>query len=459
MSNIHMTSEDFRVNSIIINSNRFSQPITITNLVTEVSVFESIYVPYLTGNMTFIDTNSLINDGDFSGTERITFEFSSAIEAYNPIKKTFVITNIDSIVANDDNSRTVFCSLTEDIFMLNESIAVHKMYDGKGERIIEKILQDNLNKKLYSSVKTYKESYQGLFRILSPYLKPFDLIKMALYKMTTENGSPYFLYSTIYSDDLVLADLDTMLSQSTSAPVIPQTFRYSQTQTNQTENIKTAAATIYDVRLYNQENTVKLLNNGALGSEYNITDIYGNNGRFNYSAKDLYNVLNKSGVISAGSDKKIYDELFVPDPTGNDDRRLDEHISKRFNEISGPTHPFEDAVDNWTWESDPNSYYLRMNKSAIMNLLNKNQYQILVPGFYFLLNNSPNLTSVGNRISMEFFINEKVDDITEFAKSRNNKMSGQFLITNKRHIFNMGDLNKHTVSLVVSRIADERRYR
>ena len=60
---------------------------------------------------------------------------------------------------------------------------------------------------------------------------------------------------------------------------------------------------------------------------------------------------------------------------------------------------------------------------------------------------------------MEFFINEKVDDITEFAKSRNNKMSGQFLITNKRHIFNMGDLNKHTVSLVVSRIADERRYR
>ena len=255
-----MTSEDFRVNSIIINSNRFSQPITITNLVTEVSVFESIYVPYLTGNMTFIDTNNLINDGDFSGTERITFEFSSAIEGYNPIKKTFVITNIDSIVANDDNSRTVFCSLTEDIFMLNESIAVHKMYDGKGERIIEKILQDNLNKKLYSSVKTYKESYQGLFRILSPYLKPFDLIKMALYKMTTENGSPYFLYSTIYSDDLVLADLDTMLSQSTSAPVIPQTFRYSQTQTNQTENIKTAAATIYDVRLYNQENTVKLLN-------------------------------------------------------------------------------------------------------------------------------------------------------------------------------------------------------
>jgi hypothetical protein len=343
--------------------------------------------------------------------------------------------------------------------MLNESIAVHKMYDGKGERIIEKILQDNLNKKLYSSVKTYKESYQGLFRILSPYLKPFDLIKMALYKMTTENGSPYFLYSTIYSDDLVLADLDTMLSQSTSAPVIPQTFRYSQTQTNQTENIKTAAATIYDVRLYNQENTVKLLNNGALGSEYNITDIYGNNGRFSYSAKDLYNVLNKSGVISAGSDKKLYDELFVPDPTGNDNRRLDEHISKRFNEISGPTHPFEDGVDNWTWESDPNSYYLRMNKSAIMNLLNKNQYQILVPGFYFLLNNSPNLTSVGNRISMEFFINEKVDDITEFAKSRNNKMSGQFLITNKRHIFNMGDLNKHTVSLVVSRIADERRYR
>ena len=459
MSNIDMTAEDFRVNSIIINSNRFSQPITVTNLVTEVNIFESMYMPYLTGNMTFIDTNNLINDGDFSGTERITFEFSSTIQGYKSVIKTFVITNIDSIVSNDDNSRTVFCSLAEDVFMLNESIAVHKMYDGKGERIIEKILQDNLNKKLYTGTKTYKESYQGLFRILSPYLKPFDLIKMALYKMTTENGSPYFLYSTIYSDDLVLADLDTMLSQSTSAPVIPETFRYSQTQTNQIENVKAAAAAIYDVRLHNQENTVKLLNNGALGAEYNITDIYGNGSKFNYSARDLYDTLNKGGVISPGSDKKIYDELFVPDPTGNDERRLDEHVSKRFNEISGPTHPFEDGVDNWTWESDPNSYYLRMHKSAVVNILNKNQYQILVPGFYFLLNNSPKLTSVGSRITMEFFINEKIDDVADIAKSRNNKMSGQFLITNKRHIFNMADLNKHTVSLVVSRIADERRYR
>lgn len=459
MSNIDMTAEDFRVNSIVLNSNRFNQPITVTNLVTEVNIFESLYMPYLTGNMTFIDTNNLVNDGDFSGTERITFEFSSVIEGYKPIQKTFVITNIDSIVVNDDNSRTVFCSLTEDIFMLNESISVHKMYDGKGERIIEKILLDNLNKKLYKGITTYKESYQSLFRILSPYMKPFDLIKMALYKMTTENGSPYFLYSTIYSDDLVLADLDTMLSQSTTSPVIPQTFRYSQTQTNQIENIKAAAAAIYDVRLHNQENTVKLLNQGALGAEYNITDIYGNGSKFNYSARDLYDTLNKSGVISPGSDKKIYDELFVPDPTGNDERRLDEHISKRFNEISGPTHPFEDGVDNWTWESDPNSYYLRMNKSAIVNILNKNQYQILVPGFYFLLNNSPQLTSVGSRITMEFFINEKIDNIADLAKTRNNKMSGQFLITNKRHIFNMGDFNKHTVSLIVSRIADERRYR
>ena len=460
MSNIEMTTEDFDVKRIFINTDRFINPVTITNLVTEVNMYESIYMPYLTGNMTFIDTNNMLNSAQFSGTERVTFEFSAAFDDSTPIVKTFIISSIDSIVQDDDNNRTVFCSLVEDVYMLNESIAVSKMYDGKGERIIEKILKDKLNKNLYKGVKTYKESYQGLFRILSPYLKPFDLIKMALYKMTTENGSPYFLYSTIYSDDLVLSDLDTMLSQSLSSPIISDTFRYSQSQSNNpTNNFRASAAAIYDVQLTNQENTIKLLNSGALGAEYNITDIYGNKGTTYYSARDLYNKLISAGVISIGSDQKLYDNLFVPDASGQDDRKLDEHISKRFNEIAGPTHPFDDRVDNWTWESDPFSYNLRMNKAALIQLLNKNQYQILVPGFYFLLNNSSQLTSVGNRINMEFFVNEKIDEPDNATVSKNNKMSGEFLITNKRHIFNMGDLNKHTVSLVVSRIADERSYK
>lgn len=460
MSNIEMTTEDFDVKEIFIDTDRFIDPVTITNLVTEVNIFESIYSPYLTGNMTFIDTNNLINDAGFTGTERVTFEFASALDDSRPIRKTFIISSIDSIVQGDDNNRTIFCSLVEDVFMLNESKVVSKMYDGKGERIIEKILQDNLNKNLYKGALTYKESYQGLFRILSPYMKPFDLIKMALYKMTTENGSPYFLYSTIYSNDLVLSDLDTMLSPSSSSPVISDTFRYSQTQTNNiNDNFRAAAASIYDVQLVNQENTIKLLNGGAIGSQYDITDIYGNSFSKYYSARDLYAKLRVAGVIAGGSDKKVYDEIFNPDTSGKSNERLDQRISKRFNEIAGPTHPFDDGVDNWTWESDPESYKLRMNKTAMMHLLNKNQYQILVPGFYFLLNNSNKFTSVGNRITMEFFINEKIDEISELTRARNSKMSGQFLITNKRHIFNMADLNKHTVSLVVSRIADERRYR
>jgi len=459
MANIEMSVEDFEVKQIFINSDRFLYPITVTSLVTEVNIFESIYSPYLTGNMVFVDTNNLINDGDFSGTERITFEFAAAIEGSESIRKTFIISAINSVIQNDDNSRSVFCTLVEDVFFLNQSVAVSKMYDGKGERIIEKILKDNLKRNLYKDAKTYKESYQGLFRILSPYVKPFDLIKMALYKMTTENGSPYFLYSTIYSDDLVLSDLDTMLSQSNTAPAIPETFRYSQTQTNSINNFRQAAATIYDVKNINQEDTLKLLSTGALGSQYNITDIYGNNGTTYFSAKELYDKLKNSGVIPAGSDKKMYDDLFVPDPSGEDERKLDEHISVRFNEIAGPTHPFSEAVDNWTWESDPYSYYLRMNKVSILSLLNKNQYQIVVPGFYFLINNTNRFTSVGSRIIMEFFINEKTDEVTDITRARNNKMSGQFLITHKRHIFNMGDLNKHTVSLTVSRVADERRYK
>ena len=55
------------------NFNKRSLEIDLTNSVLELSIFESLDIPYLSGNMTVKDNDGIFSDMAFQGTERIEF--------------------------------------------------------------------------------------------------------------------------------------------------------------------------------------------------------------------------------------------------------------------------------------------------------------------------------------------------------------------------------------------------
>lgn len=445
--------EDFRLNKVYISADRFkrSRTIDVTNIVIEFNIFENITLPYLTGSIAMLDDNGLFDIADFQGTENLTIIVSLPNQPDNNIQKTFILNSVEKSIQSNDRSAILIFSMVEDVLFHNNVQTISKTYDGTGEEIIEKVLNDKLNKKLYTKEITYKPSFQSAFRIISPYLSPFQIINMALNKMTTENGSPYFLYSTMYSNDLVLADLDTILR---AAPFNRLPYTYSQSNSNDTNNDPIVSSrSIYNIKMVNQEDTMMLSELGVVNSYFEAYDINtGGVNRSEFSLNQLYDRLFSSGIIDSKLSNKLIDYNFIPDQTKIDERGIGDYQSKRFSlAVGAKTYPYESQVNNWTSETDTLSYILRVNSYALRNLLLKNQIQLFVPGMNFTYGDR--LTSVGRNIDLLCYKTNVSANIDRME--RDHRKSGKFLMTSKRHIFNATDF-KHNVSITCSRISNER---
>jgi len=454
------SAEDFSIDRIRITSERFREFIDIKQVTIEVNIFENINMPYLTGSILILDDNGLFTAADFQGTERLEIDLSLPVNGAQTISKTFIMNRLEKINKSNDNTSMLLFNLIEDIGFYNNVQNFSKSYDGKGEEIIAKILNDKLGKSLFNKFKTYKASYQSSFRLLVPYLNPFQAIGMVLDKMTTENGSPYFLYSTINSDNLVLADLDTIMTRNSFNASEP--FQYDQGMANgmgdvdnsplKSGSVLLQARSIYNVETNNQEDTLMLSELGALGSNFTTTDMTtGEEISYNHNVNSVYQQLLGASVIRTSQDNVLLDNSFVADPNGVNTSRLGDFDTVNFNQVGGGrTFPYNENVSNWTYENDPSAYKLKMFKFAIQQLLLKNNMEIHVPGLKFLTGDIT--TSVGNQIEIVIFKNEMVD--TQVDRS-DYKRSGSFIINTKRHIFNITD-QKHTVSLSCSRISNRR---
>lgn len=443
------SAEDFSLDRIFISSERFREIIDIKNITIEINIYENIHMPYLTGSIMILDDNALFTAADFQGTEKLTVELSLPINGATPISKTFVMNRIEKIQKSNDNTTMLLFNLIEDNGFYNNIQCFSKAYDGKGEKIIEKILEDKLGKSLYSNSLMYKPSYQSAFRLIVPYLNPFQAIRLVLEKMTTENGSPYYLYSTINSNDLVLTDLDTIMSRSPFNRGEP--FQYDQTVSNDKNNsIILQSRAIYNMEAPNQEDTLLLSELGAMGSTFSTIDMTtGEYIKFDHNLNKVYQQLLSASVIPSDQTSLMIDNNFIADPLGFNTSRLSDYSSRHFTQAAGGrTFPYQANIDNLTYEKDPSSYKLKMYKFAIEQLLLKNTYELMLPGLRFL--SSDVFSSVGNQLDVVVYKNQIVDELTDPVDS---KRSGSFIINTKRHIFNITD-EKHVVSLSCSRISN-----
>lgn len=443
------SAEDFSLDRIYISSERFREIIDIKNVTIEVNIFENIHMPYLTGSIMILDDNALFTAADFQGTERLYVEFSLPINGASSISKTFIMSRIQKIEKSNDNTTMLLFDLIEDNGFYNNVQCFSKSYDGTGEQIIEKILQDKLSKSLYKRLNMYKPSFQKSFRLIVPYMNPFQAVRMVLDKMTTENGSPYYLYSTINSDDLVLADLDTIMSRTPFNRGEP--FQYDQTVSNDKNNsVLLQSRAIYNMEAPNQEDTLLLSELGATSATFSTVDTTtGEYVKFDHSLNTVYQQLLDASVIPSDQKSVMLDNSFIADPNGFNTSKLVQYRSRHITQAAGGrTYPYQSNVDNWTYESDPSAYRLRMSKFAIEQLLLKNTYELMVPGLRFLGNNI--LSSVGNQLDVVVYKNQIVDELTD---PTDHKRSGSFVINTKRHIFNIVD-EKHVVSLSCSRISN-----
>jgi hypothetical protein len=156
-------------------------------LIIELSIYEDLFSPTMTGHFTFTDSQGFIETFDISGFNFIRITFSKiGIDDPNKIDKIFRIYKIGDRKQSTRSSEIYslyFCS--EELF-ISEQTKVAKSYNEKQiNEIVSSILSDNL------SVSTKKigkiESTSGVYNFIVPNLKPFEAINwLATYAKSAE---------------------------------------------------------------------------------------------------------------------------------------------------------------------------------------------------------------------------------------------------------------------------------
>jgi|TARA_R110000868_G_scaffold411764_2_gene709293 hypothetical protein len=449
------SGEQVKIISIILESDRMSQPIELFALnqdtvVAEFSIYEKIDSPFLTANMQFLDDVGLYQNVGIRGTERVTIEVASTgSQDEDVISKTFIITNVVSADKVNDYATMLTVSMIQDIGFFDRIQRFSKYYDGRGEQIIKKIVSD----KLFSNVDTtnLKESFQAPFRYIVPYQTPLDAVQTVLRKMTTELGMPYFFFSTLNNDDFVLTDLETILNDQEQPFNKDYPFVFSQAKTNDTNDFRSLAFTMHNFESQNMEDTLFLAQTGALGSTYNNINITtGATRKTNIDMNSRIQTLVDNQFIPKEYSNIRIDTEFVPDPSGTNQNSINLYQSRIISELSASTFPY-DKLNNFSEEENPIFHDVRIVRDNMLKFLTSNIFTAYLPGLSFLW--KTNVNTVGSLINIQVFKNDIVDDARVINDVIDTKRSGNYLILAKRHLFNVSN-DTHNVSIEISRITD-----
>ena len=428
------TSQDYKLTAVITSQRFPDHTFDVTNTIAELNLYESVHNPYLTGQIAILDDNGLLNTIQFKGTESLTITLRDGDGNQN-IDKTFIITEIAETVRLNDNSEMFTLTLVEPHFFYSKANPVSRTYKGKPEAIISSIVTDSLiSKKLIKQYVTAPS--QSTLRLTLPYMEPLDAVELLRDRMTTSEGFPFVLYSTLHRAGLVMDNLGDILNKPAWNESNP--FVYSQAAAGSTDSQLHKLLSIEKFVRPNADDMLTTLMDGAVGSRFSVFDTtYGQT--VHATHHDIDETL-KPLLDDSAAEQSIFDKSFVIDGNG-----LNVINSRNiFQVVSSQT--YDDAYSFNEEDKDPSLHKTKIQAHAIAAAMDKNLMVVQLPGPLFLAAAD---RTVGARIQIDIHTSATLDpDSLDASKS------GAYMIISMRHIFADG---KHMVSASVSKLTEQKR--
>jgi len=221
----------------------------------ELAIYEHIDLPYLTAKMTLSDTRDLNTKINFQGTERVEVTLSIPGNEAKRVTKNFMITHIENITPTNDTSETMILSMIEEHFYYSEANAISRAFAGKPEEIIEEILQNDLQ--LQVERRLTGPSRQSPIRVVIPYWSPLNTARWLRNRATTEYGMPFYLYSSLNSENLIMTDLEYLIGEQNQPMNNGREYLYGQAFTQ-----SAAAASVIDQSFIIEKYQIARANDG-----------------------------------------------------------------------------------------------------------------------------------------------------------------------------------------------------
>ena len=414
MSQISAESE-YQFQSVILSVPEKGIEVDISQTIIELTLYESVEIPYITGNMVCVDTQFAFEELRMDGTERL--ELSIVAQEYDyTFNKKFIITRTIGKTKMDETGYAYNFYIAEEMFFIDVLKKVSNAYLGTPSEIIKSVLSSEFNKELDL---IGKQSAQSAFTYISPYISPLAIVETIRKRASDRNGYPFFVYATLKEDTIRMKSLSDMIETD---PINKIPFTYSNAQ-NYSPDRKKQLTNIEFMRDAGTNDTVEMLMNGALQNQYNVLNISTNRRNDN-------NRFNITEILDAKDDSIYNKDLKIQDKT------LDQYDPNVLYSIVNHTTMDELGYHD---EQDIEMHMNKMKSSALHKALDKKKINIMLPG---ILNFYEDTVFVGEQIMI---------NLPRPGGNSDKVTSGPYVVLEVKHKFSE---NKYSQAMTCSKLTN-----
>ena len=406
--------------SILLQSERLSRSIELNRVVTDLDIYETLDRPYLTGKLVFVDNSDLLAGADIQGSEKIVISIKSLETGSVTITKTFFIDEILFVERGGDHSEVIGLHLVEDICYISNLFNISRFYDDTTFNIIKKISSEYLGREVVSNT-----SPSQSVSVIIPNKDPLAAMEWLCQSLTTSDGYPYYLFSSLFSNKIGLYDLESLITQESVNSGLP--FHNTQTAIHSNSG-NVSGRVIKSFRFEKSDNMFRLINEGVIGAEYEFLDTLTND-KNNIEFDVVEDVVrNMIGILPSKQKSPTISNRHT-------------HSGKSFNQyksvkttVVGGSDAFRTATQHKLSYNESRStaeYKGGVKSYAIQSLLHKTPVTVGIDGLLFLKGGSH--TTIGNNISLQFL--NTIADAPVDTNRIDNKRSGDYLIYATKHMF------------------------
>lgn len=433
---MNKVQQQYKITEAYITSERINGTVDVRPTIAELTFFEDIEKPYITGQIALVDDAGTFDTISMSGTERIFITIASEDSTLDPVmSRSFLMYRIDRIIKSSEagDASTYVFDIIDEHAITGEGIKISRTVQGSLEEEIARICVADMGKQVDQSYMS--SSAQSNFKINIPYLTPIAACEWLRNRATTENGMPFFLYASIHDTNLRLGNLEVMLSQLAWNKDLPYTFAPANVQNAETQTPLERTMTIQAMKAVALQNTRQQMKTGGIGSLYNNTNL--STGRISSTKFDVTKLLEQmESEQIIGPNQNVYNESFITEMG----KSLHEMNSKVFHQVTstGTYDTFKSIHD----EIDGTRLLKKIESMATRNMLYKNMYDVTVPGAGFIVSKA----SVGDIVRLDVLGDNNDPNRSE---ALDQSRSGNFLIYNTRHVFRD---TRHNVAMTVCKL-------
>lgn len=278
---------DFILSEVILTSyqsegnNSIPKKISVSTLVTELNIYESIHNKTLSGSLVLIDAQNVVAALPLTGFERLEFKlFTPSISrGFDFTEKSghpMYIYRIGQRQGMNPRVQTYILYFASKEMLRNEQVRTSKSYSGQISNIVTDILRDT--DLLDTEKDIFVEETRGIHKYVMPLERPLDAIEMlSLEARSKKYHNPGMqLYETAFGFNFKSLESMLAITDSQARPVVARFEpKPASVRINGNRDILQEMKIASEFTIKDQFNTLKNLRNGVFASlitQYNAYD-------------------------------------------------------------------------------------------------------------------------------------------------------------------------------------------